>query len=397
MKKKRLMMKMKNYVSNFLVLVTVVGVSARMSAAHAWELSPYEKKIKTSYNINSVTDKISRDALEKNLRDFVASGRPSRFVGTPGHQKAMEYIENKLKSFKSKGASYERVEFTPDIAKSGEFYADDFKKEVVAKIPKTDPNYDHWKGFTLSMMKTLDGLKGVKGYNLVWEKKGTVKPEEVIILGANYDTLLNDPKTLIVNTKGEMPGADNNGTGVAALLSMVEILDKLDLPKTVRVVFFDFEELGFAGSRDYVASIKAKNEKIAGYINLVMLGHDSKRDDKDKKNNNMKVYLRAPADKGAKGADEDLKLVNTMTNMGKKLVSTIEFKPEANSMNSSSHINFWEAGYPAICFSENWESDFNPRFHTPNDFVETLNINTYTNAFRYITGALIAWNYDIVK
>lgn len=380
---------MKNCISSALLIAILSS-----STAHSWEISAYEKKIKTTFNITSVTEKISRDVLEKNLRDFVASGRPSRFVGTSGHDKAMEYIEKKLKELKSPGASYERVEFTPDIAKAGEFYAEDFKKEVVAKIPKTDPNYDHWKGFTLSMMKTLDSVKGIKGHNLVWEKKGTTKPDEVIILGANYDTLLNDPKTMIVDTKGAMPGADNNGTGVAALLSMAEILNKLDLPKTVRIVFFDFEELGFSGSRDYVASIKSKNEKIAGYINLVMLGHDSKRDDKEKKNNNMKVYLRNPNDKGA---DEDLKLVTMMTDMGKKMYSTIEFKPEANSMNSSSQISFWEAGYPAICFSENWESDFNPRFHTPNDFVETLNLNTYTNGFRYITGALIAWNYDIVK
>lgn len=374
-----------------LSLATVLLGSA---AAGAWDITGYEKKIKTTYNVTSVTEKISRDALEKNLRDFVASGRPSRFVGSPGHLKAREYIEKKLKELKSPGVSFERIEFSPDIAKAGEFYAEDFKNEVAAKIPKTDPNYDHWKGFTLSMMKTLDSVKGVKGVNFVWEKKGTVKPDDVIVIGANYDTLLNDPKTMLVDTKGNMPGADNNGTGVAALLSMAELLNKLDLPKTVRLVFFDFEELGFSGSRDYVASLKSKNEKIAGYVNLVMLGHDSKREDKDKKNGNMKVYLRSP---GTKGADEDLKLVTTLTEMGKKMYGTVEFRPEANSMNSSSHINFWEAGYPAVCFTQNWESDFNPRFHTPNDFVETLNINTYTNAFRYITGALIAWNYDIVK
>lgn len=389
MKKKNSGLVMKNSLSKIALLSVLLS-----SGAGAWDITGYEKKIKTTYNITSVTEKISRDALEKNLRDFVASGRPSRFVGTPGHQHARDYIEKKLKDLKSPGATYERIEFSPDIAKAGEFYAEDFKNEVAAKISKTDPNYDHWKGFTLSMMKTLDSVKGVKGYNLVWEKKGTVKPDEVIVIGANYDTLLNDPKTLIVDTKGNMPGADNNGTGVAALLSMAEILNKLDLPKTVRLVFFDFEELGFSGSRDYVAGLKSKNEKLAGYINLVMLGHDSKRDDKENKNSNMKVYLRNPA---AQGAEGDLKLVNTLTTMGKKLYPTIDFRPEANSMNSSSHINFWEAGYSAVCFTQNWESDFNPRFHTPNDFVETLNINTYTNAFRYITGALIAWNYDIVK
>lgn len=358
----------------------------------AFEIKDYEKKIKTNYNITTVVEKLSRDAIEKNLRDFLANGRPSRFVGTPGHKKAMAFIEDKLKFAKSNGATFTMQEFTPDIAGAGKFYADDFKNEVVAKISPTDPNYNHWKGFTLSMMKTLDSVKGQKGHNLIWEKKGVSKPEEVIILGANYDTLLNDPKTMIVDSKGAMPGADNNGTGVAALLSMIEILDKLDLPKTVRIVFFDFEELGFLGSKAYVE--KMGDNKISGFINLVMLGHDSKRDDKEKKLSNMKLYLRDP---GQKGSEEDLKLANLISNNGKRLYGAVEFKPEANGMNSSSHISFWQAGIPAICLSQNWESDFNPRFHTPNDFSETLNMNTYALAFRYITGALLAWNYDIVK
>lgn len=359
---------------------------------NAFEIKDYEKKIKSGYNITNATEKLSRESIEKNLRDFVASGRPSRFVGSPGHQKARSFITERLKAAKSSGSSFSAQEFTPDIAAAGKFYADDFKNEVVAKISPTDPNYNHWKGFTLSMMKTLDSVKGMRGVNLVWEKKGVTRPDEVLILGANYDTLLNDPKTMIVSKEGAMPGADNNGTGVAALLSMIEILDKLDLPKTVRIVFFDFEELGFLGSKAYVESLKG--QKIAGFISLVMLGHDSKRDDKEKKQNNMKLYLRAPE---TKGSEADLNLANIITGSGKRLYSTIEFKPEANGMNSSSQINFWQAGHPAICLSQNWESDFNPRFHTPNDFVETLNMNTYTLGFRYITGSVLAWNYDVVK
>lgn len=370
--------------------ISLLFISTNITSA--FEIRDYEKKIKTNYNITNAVEKLSRDAIEKNLRDFVSSGRPSRFVGSSGHKKTQVYLEEKLKTFKSNGTSFIDQEFTPDVARAGKFYADDFKNEVVAKISPTDPNYDHWKGFTLSMMKTLDSVKGIKGHNYIWEKKGTIKPDEVIVLGANYDTLLNDPKTMIVNSKGVMPGADNNGTGVAALLSMIEILDKLDLPKTVRIVFFDFEELGFMGSRSFIE--KMGDQKITGYINLVMLGHDSKREDKEKKLNNMKLYLRAPSDKGS---SDDLKLANIINDNGKRLYSTVEFKAEANGMNSSSQISFWDAGHPAICLTQNWESDFNPRFHTPNDFVETLNMNTYTAAFRYITGAVLAWNYDIVK
>jgi Zn-dependent M28 family amino/carboxypeptidase len=193
-----------------------------------------------------------------------------------------------------------------------------------------------------------------------------------------------------------MPGADNNATGVVALLAMIEILDKLDLPKTVRIIFFDFEELGFLGSYDYVEKLKLKGspQKIVGYINLVMLGNDSKRDDKEKKLNNMKIYLRS---QNEKGSEDDLNLKALVLDNGKRLYNQIDFRPEANSMNSSSHISFWEAGIPAICMSQNRESDFNPRYRTPNDFIETLNMNTFTNAFRYITGSVLAWNYDVVK
>lgn len=389
MKKKQKQSKIINCIFSVLIIFS-------SNSLYAFSVNSSEIKIKTNYNITSITEKITKSTLDSNLREFVASGRPSRFVGTVGHEKALKYLEEKLKAFKSNGTSVVNQEFIPDVARAGKFYADDFKNEVVAKISPTDPNYDHWKGFTLSMMKTLDSVKTIKGHNLIWEKKGISKPDEVIILGANYDTLLNDPKTMIVNTKSEMPGADNNGTGVAALLSMIEILDKLDLPKTVRIVFFDFEELGFLGSRAFVENMLASksNEKIVGYVNLVMLGHDSKREDKDKKLNNMKVYLRNPSDKGSQ---DDLKLVTLMTTSGKRLYSQVEFTAEANGMNSSSHISFWEAGIAAICFSQNWESDFNPRFHTPNDFVETLNMTTYLNSFRYITGATLAWIYDIVK
>ncbi len=327
------------------------------NSLYALELSNYDKKIKSSYNITSVTEKLSRDDLEKNLRDFASSGRPSRAVGSPGHNKSLEFIKAKLTAANSKGANFSKQEFSQN--------SDKVAKEV-------------------------------KGINLIWEKKGLIKPDEVIILGANYDTILIDAKTQKIDLTGSMPGADNNATGVSALLSMIEIFDKLDLPKTVRIVFFDFEELGLIGSRAYVEKMLPTigNQKIAGFINLTMLGHDSKREDKEKKFNNMKVYLRPPT---SKGSEDDLKLVTLLNNNGKRLYPNIDFIPEANGLNLSSQASFWEVGIPALCFSQNWESDFNPRFRTSNDFVETLNINTYTNAFRYITGSLLAWNYDIVK
>lgn len=357
----------------------------------------YEKKIKNTYSIKTIVDKVSKNELEDSLRTFIASGRPSRLVGTKGHDAAYDFILRNLKELNSKDTSLETQEFTPDILSASQMYQDDFNREVVAKLPPSDPNYRRWKTFTLSMLKALSEVKMVKGKNIIWEKKGNVNPNEVLIIGANYDTLNHDQKTMKVDLKSSMPGADNNATGVATLLNIAKILNALDLPKTVRIVFFDFEEFGFLGSKAYVEKLgQNTNEKVLGYINLVMLGNDTKIKDSEKKFNNYKVYLRNPSSQKEE-AEKDLALLNPLNKMGKNMYPMIDFVPEANGMNSSSHIRFWEKGYPAVTFTQNWESDFNPRFHTPDDFVETINFQTFNNSFRFISSGVVAFLFAIVK
>jgi hypothetical protein len=314
-----------------------------------------------------------------------------------GHKAAENYIESVLKLIKSPGTALYVNDFTPDVLNAKKMYEDDFNREIVAKMAATDPNYVRWKVFTDSMIYSLNEIKNVPGKNFIWEKKGSVYPNEVIIIGANYDTLNHDPKTMKIDMKSNMPGADNNGSGTTMLLQMAKIFNLLDTPRTIRLVFLDAEEFGFLGSKAYIDTLKQNsNEKILGFVNLVMLGNDTKIKDTEKKFSNMKVYLRDPnIDK--EEAQKDLSLVNTLTNSGKSMYPMIEFKPVANGMNSSSQIRFWEAKIPALCFTQNWETDFNPRFHTPDDFVETINMNTYTNGLRYILSSLLAFSFGIVK
>ncbi|MBC7714214.1 MAG: M28 family peptidase [Rhizobacter sp.] len=322
---------------------------------HAFEFQEYEKKIKNGYSLRTAVDKMPKADLETTLRDFVASGRPGRLAGSPGHAKAREYLQKKLQSYTNKGAAFSKQAFT-----------------------------------------TADKKEGI---NFIWEKKGAVKPEEVMILGANYDTLLKDPKTHQVILKGEMPGADNNGSGVALLLSMIEILNKLDIPKTVRIVFYDCEEFGGAGSLEFAKKTKAEmgKDKITGVVNLSMLAHDSKIGDKDHKLNNMNIYLQ-PRD--VPGHEATGILAQMMVENGKRNYSSVEFSPKETFSgdyfpNTSEH--YWALGIPAVTMTQNREGDLNPRYMTSNDFVETLNLSTYTNVFKYVTSAVLAWDYDIVK
>ena len=139
------------------------------------------------------------------------------------------------------------------------------------------------------------------------------------------------------------------------------------------------------------------SQKIAGVINLSMLAHDSKIGDKEHKQGNMNIYLQ-PRD--VPGHEASGAFGQMLVESGKRNYSSVEFSPKETFSgdffpNTSEH--FWTQGIPAVTMTQNREGDLNPRFKTSNDFVETLNLNTYTNVFKYITSAVLSWDYDIVK
>merc|ERR1719408_387439 len=82
-----------------------------------------------------------------------------------------------------------------------------------------------------------------KGVNVIGRLEGTEKPHEYVVLGAHYDSV---PYT------GAAPGADDNGSGVAALLLAAEALAKFPHKRSILFVSFSGEEEGLLGSRAFV-------------------------------------------------------------------------------------------------------------------------------------------------
>lgn len=363
-------------------------------ASKPYVLRDYEKNIKNMGTIKAVVRKYKKDLLIQNLREFVACCRPSRMVGTKSHDKATNWIVDRIKKIDPK--AYVVVdEFKPDIPYAKSVYRKDFQEEVASNYPKTSPIYKKWNSFTNSMIGHLDKLKSVKGKNIIWEKKGSISPEEVIVLGAHYDTISIDKENLVINYDSPQPGADNNTSGVATLLSLIEVLSEVNTPKTIRVVFFDYQEFAFLGAKAFVDKYQEalRKEKFSGFVNLLMLGHDTKRNDKTKRLNNFKVYTRKESDP-LHGLD--IKLANKLVSAGEKSLSGMRFEIDQNGFSRSDHISFWEEGFPAVTFTQNWEDDPNPKNHTSNDFVETLNFRSLEKAFRFISASIIAWTYDII-
>ena len=374
-----------------LSLILLVVLNTKV---YSFSLIKSERSPKSYYEVRRVLNKYKVQKLEKNLRSFVKACRPSRMAGSVGHKNAAPFLINFLKGVDSENSGILSIDsFTPNTEASKRMYQEDFQKEIIGKYAPGSDVYQKWERFTTSMIDELSHLKMQKGKNIIWEKKGTINPEQVLILGAHYDTIAFNKKSLKILKDSAQPGADNNGSGVSILLSMIEVLSEIDLPKTVRIVFFDMEEFGFLGSRAYISKYGEELKKVSGYLNLLMLGHDSKIMDKLKRRGNMKAYIRKESDPSF---GQDKKLVDIFVKSGSQVEYGVKFQVEKNSFNSSGHTLFWQHGVPSVVFSQDWENDYNAkRHHSANDFVETLNIKTLENSFRYLTGGVISWAFDL--
>lgn len=101
--------------------------------------------------------------------------------------------------------------------------------------------------------------------NIVVDLYGKQSRERILVVGAHYDTA---PST---------PGADDNASGVAALLEIARSFRTLQLPITVRFVAFVNEEFPFYGTENmgslyHAQQAKEKQENISGMFSLEMLG-----------------------------------------------------------------------------------------------------------------------------
>jgi len=75
------------------------------------------------------------------------------------------------------------------------------------------------------------------------------------------------------------PGADDNGSGLAAVLSIARLLSQYrgQLTHTIRFCFFNAEEVGLKGSLAYAPLLKDKDIPIKAVINIDMMGYNSDR------------------------------------------------------------------------------------------------------------------------
>lgn len=214
-----------------------------------------------------------------------------------------------------------------------------------------------------------------RGFNVVAELTGTTRPDEIIVIGAHYDAERNTP------------GADDNASGVAAMLELARRFAGSPMDRTVRWIGFTNEENsnsvgGVMGSFAYARDALARNDSIVAMMSLEMLGYYDDTPGSQRYPFDASMAQRLGMDLpdtgdyiGVVGRFEDRDLVErigaSMRSSGRANIVEAPLPAMVSAIWRSDHGNFWISGYNAVMITDT--SEFRtPHYHKPSDTIDTL-------------------------
>ena len=99
-----------------------------------------------------------------------------------------------------------------------------------------------------------------------WDRGATAK---VLLIGAHLDSRTKD----VEDARSPAPGADDNGSGVAALLEAARVLRGIESRWTIHFCAFSGEEQGLIGAAAYAQRVHKEGLPVELVINMDMVGH----------------------------------------------------------------------------------------------------------------------------
>jgi hypothetical protein len=203
---------------------------------------------------------------------------------------------------------------------------------------------------------------------------------EVVVIGAHYDSA------------EESPGADDNASGVAAVLELARTFAHTPQARTVRFVFFANEEPPWfaskdMGSRHYAKAARARNDQIIAMLSVESIGYyDS---EKGSQRYPFPLNLAYP------DVGDFIGFVSNLKSRALLHRAMGAFRARATMPTQgaaapawvpgiwwSDHWSFWREGYPAIMISDTAPYR-NPFYHTPQDTADKLD---YDRTARVVDG-----------
>ena len=191
---------------------------------------------------------------------------------------------------------------------------------------------------------------GATMWNVEATQIGALNPDSIYVICGHFDSTSKKPMS-------SAPGADDNGTGVATVLSAAEILTQHHFAYSIRYICFGGEEQNLRGSQAYAAWAAEQNLGIVGVLNFDMMGYweDGVEMDLEIETNEASQWL----------AQAIVNAANLYTG------APYELHVDDGAW-WGDHASFWAEGYAAVNHEEAWDwgdPDFSPYYHTTNDLL----------------------------
>jgi Zn-dependent M28 family amino/carboxypeptidase len=217
-------------------------------------------------------------------------------------------------------------------------------------------------------------------WNIDAELPGRDDPNRIVVIGAHYDTLSNSP------------GANDNGSGVAAMLELARLHAAASPGVTVRFAAFVNEEpphfqTETMGSLVYARRCRSRGERVEAMISLETIGYYTI--ERGSQRYPPPLHLLFPSIGNflaIVGNFQSRKLVtNTMSAFRQASSLPVVGSPAPETLPGvawSDHWSFWQQGYPAIMLTDTAPFRY-PHYHRAEDTPDKLD---YARLARVVEG-----------
>lgn len=207
-------------------------------------------------------------------------------------------------------------------------------------------------------------VSGTRVNNLDAVLRGTSRRDEIVVVGAHYDSVSG------------CPGANDNATGVAAVLELAHRLARTPASRTIRFAAFVNEEPPFfqtanMGSVVYANAAKARGDRIVGMLSLETMGYYS--DEKGSQQYPAAVAMLYPDVGNFIALVANVGSARLLMDARRAFKSRTPFPVQSAAVPAaipgvgwSDHWAFWQAGYAAMMVTDTAPFRY-PWYHTAND------------------------------
>lgn len=214
--------------------------------------------------------------------------------------------------------------------------------------------------------------------NVICNKVGT--SHKHIIICAHYDTLL---KENVEDAVSRAPGANDNASGVVALLEIARIMSQVSLEHNIHFAFFSGEEQAFWGSNHYAQRIKDNDIDVHLVINLDMCAETG--------------FLSSPKTANVDIDDGQTGVVSSNNELSQSFGLIMEqmannytdLEIEFDPIDASDYMPFEARGYVCIGAYDGSAKDSNSHYHSNTDIAANLNMNFLVSVTKMVLSTIL--------